>query len=183
MLSIIWSFLPDNDWWALPVFLCKLNPVKAHWRTGSWSFSFERSATFPPQADHVLVDLFSSEADGGALWAKLPHRFTEIFLSFLHMGLPKFKILICQLNAYYYFIRNFSNIIFLVLNPLAPYISLFTNCFKIRRITDLIEWKFQEIKCQDMPQDWMHARYTMCLAFDPGASALELCYRFHQIIE
>ena len=32
MLSIIWSFLPDNDWWALlihPVFLCKLNPVKA----------------------------------------------------------------------------------------------------------------------------------------------------------
>ena len=52
--------LPDNDWWALPVFLCKLNPIKAHWGKGSQAFSFERSATFPPQADHVLVDLFSS---------------------------------------------------------------------------------------------------------------------------
>ena len=29
MLSIIWSLLPGNDWWALPVFLCKLNPIKA----------------------------------------------------------------------------------------------------------------------------------------------------------
>ena len=26
---IIWSLLPFNDWWALPVFLCKLNPIKA----------------------------------------------------------------------------------------------------------------------------------------------------------
>ena len=31
----------------------------------SWPFSFERWATFPPQADHVLVDLFSSVAAGG----------------------------------------------------------------------------------------------------------------------
>ena len=48
-----------------PVFLCKLTPIKAHWRKGSWPFSFERSATFPPQADRVLVDLFSSMVDGG----------------------------------------------------------------------------------------------------------------------
>ena len=60
LLSIVWSLLPDNDWWALPVFLCKLNPIKAHRGKGSWSFSFERLATFPPQADHVLEDLFSS---------------------------------------------------------------------------------------------------------------------------
>ena len=43
----------------------QINPVKAHWRTGSWSFSFEKSATFPPQADHVLVDLVLSTADTG----------------------------------------------------------------------------------------------------------------------
>ena len=66
MLSIVWSLLPDNDWWALPVFLCKLNPIKAHWGTGSWPFSSERSTTFPTQADHVLVDLFSSMADGAS---------------------------------------------------------------------------------------------------------------------
>ena len=70
--------LPDNDWWALPVFLCKLHPIKAHWGKGSWPFSFERSATFPPQADHVLVDLFSSVVAGrgwgwGALGAEPPN--------------------------------------------------------------------------------------------------------------
>ena len=64
LFLIIWSLLPDNDWWALPVFLCKLNPIKAHWGKGSWPFSFERLATFPPQVDHVLVDLFSSMAAG-----------------------------------------------------------------------------------------------------------------------
>ena len=64
LLSIVWSLLPDNDWWALSVFLCKLNPIKAHWGKGSWSSS-ERSATFPPQADHVLVDLSSSMVAGG----------------------------------------------------------------------------------------------------------------------
>ena len=74
LLSIVWSLLPDNDWWALPVLLCKLNPIKAHWGKDSWPFSFEKLTTFPPQADHVLVDLYSSAADGGAQWAKLPHR-------------------------------------------------------------------------------------------------------------
>ena len=70
MLSIIWSLWPDNDWWTLlicPVFLCKLYPIKVHWGRGSWPFSFKRSATFLPQADHVLhvlVDLFSSVAAG-----------------------------------------------------------------------------------------------------------------------
>ena len=70
MLSIPWSLLPDNDWWALhicPIFLCKLNPIKAHWGTGSRPFSSKRLAAFPPQADHVLVDLFSSTAAQGPL--------------------------------------------------------------------------------------------------------------------
>ena len=58
---------------SLPVFLCKLNPIKAHWGKGYWSFPFERSATFPPQADHVLVDLFSSMVDGGSM-SKAPQK-------------------------------------------------------------------------------------------------------------
>ena len=49
-----------------------MNLIKAHGEKGSWPFSFERSATSPPQADHVLVDLFSSTADGGSA-IKLPH--------------------------------------------------------------------------------------------------------------
>ena len=49
-----------------------MNLIKAHGGKGSWPFSFERLATSPPQADHVLVDLFSSVADGGALWAEPP---------------------------------------------------------------------------------------------------------------
>ena len=73
MLFIVWSLLPDNDWWPLPVFLCKLNPIKAHWGTGSRPFSSVILATFPPQEDHVLVDLFSSATAGGLYWTKLPH--------------------------------------------------------------------------------------------------------------
>ena len=70
MLSIVWSLLPDNDWWALPVFMCKLSPIKAHWGTGSWPFSPERLVTSPLQADRDLVDLFSSVATGEALWVE-----------------------------------------------------------------------------------------------------------------
>ena len=63
-LNIIYCLIITPLQWlmTLPVFLCKLNPIKGHWRTGHWPFSFKRSATFPPQADHVLVDLFSSMA-------------------------------------------------------------------------------------------------------------------------
>ena len=42
-------------------FVCipvRMNLIKAHRGKGSGPFSFERSATSPPQADHVLVDLF-----------------------------------------------------------------------------------------------------------------------------
>ena len=38
--------------------LIQMNLIKAHGGKGSGPFSFERSATSPPQADHVLVDLF-----------------------------------------------------------------------------------------------------------------------------
>ena len=82
MLSIIWSFLPDNDWWTLPirpVFLCKLIPIKAHWGTGSWSFTLERLAIFPPQADHVL-DVFSTTADGGSTGGTPPQNTSTLIL-------------------------------------------------------------------------------------------------------
>ena len=82
MLSIGWSLLPEKDWWALPVFLCKLNPIKAHWGKGSWPFFFERLATSPPQADHVLVDLFSFTADGGLCGQSSPTLDLRCFRSF-----------------------------------------------------------------------------------------------------
>ena len=48
----------------------------------SGPFSFERLATSPPQADHVLVDLFLSMAARGALWAE-PHTHlcTPVFIA------------------------------------------------------------------------------------------------------
>ena len=42
-------------------FICitvRMNLIKAHGEKGSGPFSFERLATFPPQADHVLVVFF-----------------------------------------------------------------------------------------------------------------------------
>ena len=99
MLSIVWSLLPDNDWWALPVFLCKLNPIKVHWGTGSWPFSFERSATFPPQADHVFIDLFlSMVADRGrglCGWNPPTHNYCRVKWDMIKIFHPKsFKSLI-----------------------------------------------------------------------------------------
>ena len=40
--------------------LVQNEPNEIPLRKGPWPFSFERSATFPPQADPVLVDLLSS---------------------------------------------------------------------------------------------------------------------------
>ena len=90
MLSIVWPLLPDNDWWALPVFLGKMNLIKAYGGKGSWPFSFERSATSPPQADHVLVDLFSSMADGGLCGRSPPPHSLElkILIPSLFVALP-----------------------------------------------------------------------------------------------
>ena len=66
-LNVIYFLILTAWQWLMsfPVSLCKLNPIKARWGIGSRPFSSERLATFPPQADHVLVDLFSSAIDGG----------------------------------------------------------------------------------------------------------------------
>ena len=67
-------------WQWLMSFTCipvQIEPNKSPSRKkGYWSFSFERSATFPPQADHVLVDLFSSAADGVSAGKAPPQRNT-----------------------------------------------------------------------------------------------------------
>ena len=55
-----------------PCIPMQINPIKAHWGTGSRPFSSERLATFPTQVDHVLVDLFG----GFAGRAPLPHSWT-----------------------------------------------------------------------------------------------------------
>ena len=56
-------------WQWLMSFTCipvQNEPNKSPLRKMLLALLFERSATFPPQADHVLVDLFSSIAGGGA---------------------------------------------------------------------------------------------------------------------
>ena len=61
----------------------RMNLIKAHGVKGSRPFSFERSATFPPQADHVLVVLsFICGGPGGCVkaprqrWTHLKHEKT-----------------------------------------------------------------------------------------------------------
>ena len=71
-LNVIYCLIITTRQWLmsfiyLPCIPMQINPIKAHWGTGSWPFSFERLATFPPQADHVLVDLFLSVADSRGL--------------------------------------------------------------------------------------------------------------------
>ena len=51
------------------MFLCKLNPVTAVEEQAPGPSMRD----LPPQADHVLVDLFSSVAAGGALQVEPPH--------------------------------------------------------------------------------------------------------------
>ena len=64
-----------TGWQWLMSFICipvRMNPMKAHWRKGSGPFSFERSATSPPQADLVLVDLFFIRGGWGGCTKALP---------------------------------------------------------------------------------------------------------------
>ena len=69
-------------------FICipmRMNLIKAHGEKGFGPFSFERSATFPPQADHVLVDLFFIHGRLGGC-VKAPRQSSPWFVifSFLH---------------------------------------------------------------------------------------------------
>ena len=57
----------------------QISPIKVHWGTGSWPF-FERWATFPPQADHVLADLLSVAASRGPC-GQSTHPHKELFLN------------------------------------------------------------------------------------------------------
>ena len=57
-------------------FICipvRMNLIKAHGGKGSGLFSFERLATSPPQADHVLVDLFFIHGGWGGCVKAPPH--------------------------------------------------------------------------------------------------------------
>ena len=70
---IIWSLLPGNDWCALPVFLCKLNPKKP--------LKKRLLALLPWEIDHLssprrycLGRLILIHGGAGALWEEPPHR-------------------------------------------------------------------------------------------------------------
>ena len=65
LIITAWQWLRSFTY--MPCIPMEINPIKAHWGTGSWPFSFERWAIFPPQADHVLVDLFSFMAAGAGV--------------------------------------------------------------------------------------------------------------------
>ena len=71
-LNVIYSLIITAWQWLMcftymPYIPMQTKPNKAHWERGLRPFSSERLATFPPQLDHVLVDLFSSTAAGTAL--------------------------------------------------------------------------------------------------------------------
>ena len=51
----------------------RMNLIKASREKGSGPFSFERSATSPPQADHVLVDLFFIHGGPGGCVKRPPN--------------------------------------------------------------------------------------------------------------
>ena len=72
LIISVWQWL--MSFMYMPCILMQINPIKAHWGAGFWPFYFERLATFPPQADHVLVNLFSSMVgrDFGGPWRQSP---------------------------------------------------------------------------------------------------------------
>ena len=97
-LNIIYCLIL-TAWQWLMSFTCipvQIEPTKTHWGKGSWPFSFERSAPFPPQADHVLVDLFSSAADGGLCGQSPPPQRITWWTS-IHRTIT----LLQQLSAFY----------------------------------------------------------------------------------
>ena len=64
-----------------------MNLIKAHGEKGSGPFSFERLATFPPQADHVLVDLFFiHDRPGGCVKAHRQYTY-DVEVDTLYIGL------------------------------------------------------------------------------------------------
>ena len=63
-----------------PVFLCELNPIKAHCERGSRPFSSERLVSLSSPSRSVLVDLFSSAADRGLRGTELPPSPRPVFL-------------------------------------------------------------------------------------------------------
>ena len=56
----------------------RMNLIKAQGGKGSGPFSFERLATFPPQADHVLVVFFFIRGGPGGC-IKAPRQLSEVF--------------------------------------------------------------------------------------------------------
>ena len=92
-LNVIYSVIITAWQWLMllvcPVFLCKLNPIKAHWGTDSRPFSSERLAIFLTQADHILVDLFSSMVAWGSSVGRAPPQCRCVYLYIFLLSLGK----------------------------------------------------------------------------------------------
>ena len=120
-LNVIYYLIITARQWLMsfmdmPCIPVQINPVKARWGTGSWPFSFESSATFPPQADQVLVNLFSSLGAGGALQAEPPHIVQKIFLC--HSWCLQESYEFCQISYWLFIIFNLNKTIFRMSNLL-----------------------------------------------------------------
>ena len=79
-LNVIYCLIITAWQWLMSFMPCipmQIKPNKSPLRKGFWPFSFERSATFPPQANHVLVDLFSSVVARRTLRVECPPPRTE----------------------------------------------------------------------------------------------------------
>ena len=65
----------------LYLYSCANEPNKSPWRERLWALSFERLATSPPQADHVLVDLFFIRGGRGYCVKAPRHLCTPMFIA------------------------------------------------------------------------------------------------------
>ena len=109
-LNVIY-YLIIAAWQWLMNFTCipvQIELNKSPLRNRFKAFSCERLATFPPQADHVLVDLFSSAMARGLCWTKLPHRVPKSNRMRLWPGkyFLSYKILIFFVYWFHYFLNR-----------------------------------------------------------------------------
>ena len=74
--------LPHNDWWALPVFLCKSNSIKAHWGKGSWPFFFESLVSLSSPSRSCLGRLSLIHGGWGSSAGRAPPKISLVKVCF-----------------------------------------------------------------------------------------------------
>ena len=70
MTVAVWTLV--DEFYVHNMYLCVLNSIKRQGRRYSGHLSLQKLVSFPPQVDHVLVDLFSSTMLGELCWRRHP---------------------------------------------------------------------------------------------------------------